>query len=110
MTGCLPRYRMAVAAYTATQRQLIRTVRCKPVSRGWWEAVNYGLFGENWWKENFRITQDTFKMLCSYLKPHLVKKVTCFRNPVGVEQCIAVTIWRLATNVELRKTSALFGL
>ena len=36
--------------------------------------------------------------------------MTCFRNPVSAEQCIAVTFWRLATNVELRKISALFGL
>ena len=101
---------MAVAAYTATQRRVIRTVWCKPVSRGWWEAVNNGLFGENWWKENFRMIQDTFKMLCSYLQPHLVKKVTRFRNPVSVEQRVAVTIWRLATNVELRTISACLGL
>ena len=101
---------MAVAAYAATRKRVIRTVWCKPVCRGWWEAVKNGLFGEDWWKENFRMTQDTFKMLCSYLHPHLVKKVTRFRNPVTVEQRIAVTIWRLATNVELRTISALFGL
>ena len=56
------------------------------------------------------MTQDTFRMLCSYLQPHLLKKVTRFRNPVSVEQRVAVTIWRLATNVELRTISALFGL
>ena len=49
-------------------------------------------------------------MLCSYLHPHLVKKVTRFRSPVSVEQRIAVTIWRLATNIELRTISVLFGL
>ena len=36
--------------------------------------------------------------------------MTHFRNPVSVEQRVAVTIWRLATNVEPRMISALFGL
>ena len=101
---------MAVAARLVIQKRINRTVWCKPVSRGWWEAVTNGLFGEEWWKENFRMTQDTFKMLCSYLHPYLVKKTTRSRNPISVEQRVAVTIWRLATNVELRTISTLFGL
>ena len=84
-TGCLPRYRMAVAACIAIQKQVNRTVWCKPRTRGWWETVTNGLFGEEWWKENFRMTEDTFKMLCSYLHPYLVKKTARFRNPISVE-------------------------
>ena len=37
-------------------------------------------------------------------------QVTCFRLPVSVEERVAVTIWKLATNVEYRTLSALFGL
>ena len=32
------------------------------------------------------------------------------RSPVSVEVCVAVTIWKLATNIEYRTLSALFGL
>ena len=37
-------------------------------------------------------------------------QVTRFRLPVSVEERVAVTVWKLATNVEYRTLSALFGL
>ena len=37
-------------------------------------------------------------------------QVTPFRLPVSVEQRVAVTVWKLATNVEYRTLAALFGL
>ena len=49
-------------------------------------------------------------MLCSYLHPHLVKKVIHFRCPVSVEHRVAVTIWTLTTNIEPKTISVLFGL
>ena len=37
-------------------------------------------------------------------------QVSNFRSPISVEERVAVTIWKLATNVEYRTLSALFGL
>ena len=37
-------------------------------------------------------------------------QVTNFRSPVSVEERVAVTIWKLATNIEYRTLSSLFGL
>lgn len=37
-------------------------------------------------------------------------QTTCLRMPVTVEERVAVTIWKLATNVEYRTLAALFGL
>ena len=37
-------------------------------------------------------------------------QVKNFRSPVSVEERVAVTIWKLATNVEYRTLSSLFGL
>lgn len=37
-------------------------------------------------------------------------QVTHFRLPVSVEERVAVTVWKLATNIEYRTLSALFGL
>ena len=36
--------------------------------------------------------------------------VTHLRRSIGVEQRVAVTIWKLATNIEFRTLSGLFGL
>lgn len=37
-------------------------------------------------------------------------QVTNFRVPVTVEERVAVTVWKLATNIEYRTLSSLFGL
>ena len=69
-----------------------------------------GMHGENWWRENLRMSKETFQIICTELKPHIERQVTKFRLPVGVEERVAVTLWRLATNIEYRTIGALFGL
>ena len=70
--------------------------------------------GEIWEKSgvymNLRMKRLTFVALCSELRPYLRKRISRFRLPVPVDQRIAVTLWRLATNVEYRTIAALFGL
>lgn len=52
-----------------------RVMWCKPRSRHWWEAVRSGVFGSEWWKENLRMSQDTFIIICNELRPHIQKQV-----------------------------------
>ena len=59
-----------------------------------------GLYGDSWWRENQRMSKETFEIICNELRPHLQRQETRFRHPVTVEVRVAVTIWRLATNVE----------
>ena len=56
------------------------------------------------------MSRSTFVMLCAEVRPYLIRQVTRFRMPVDVDEQLAVTIWRLATNIEYRTISALFGL
>ena len=56
------------------------------------------------------MSRETFQIVCNELRPHLVRKVTNFRDPISVEARVAVTIWRLATNTEYRTIAALFGI
>ena len=56
------------------------------------------------------MTHRTFVTLCSILDPHLWKQVTRLRMPVDVDEQVAVTLWRLASNIEYRTISQLFGL
>lgn len=86
------------------------SVWCKVRSQEWWRGVVAGLYGEEWWRENIRMTHETFDILCDELRPHLEREHTRFRRPVSVEARVAVTIWRVATNVEYRTIAALFGL
>ena len=79
-------------------------------NQSYWEAAKSGVFGDSWWYDNLRLTRPTFVMMCSELEPYLKKQVTHFCLPVPVDKQVAVTLWRLATNVEYRTIACLFGL
>lgn len=53
---------------------------------------------------------DTFNFLCTELWPYIEHETTCLREPISVEKRVAVTVWKLATNVEYRTLSNLFGI
>ena len=80
------------------------------MNKEYWNAVKRGDLGEEWWYMNLRMKRLTFVALCSELRPYLRKRILRFRLPVPVDQQIAVTLWRLATNVEYRTIAAFFGL
>lgn len=83
---------------------------CKYKSTEWWRNAIAGNFGETWWRENLRMSKETFLFLCDELRPHIERQVTSFRDPVSVEARVALTVWRLGTNVEYQTISELFGL
>ena len=87
-----------------------RTIWSKQRSKNYWEAAKCGVFGDSWWYDNLRLTRPTFVMLCSVLEPFIKKQTAHFRLPVAVDEQVAVTLWRLATNVEYRTIASLFGL
>ena len=86
-----------------------RTCWCIHRSKQWWLAASSGLFGPLWWRDNLRMTYETFSMLVNQLRPYICKQDTKFRLAVTVEERVAITVWRLATNAEYRTLSALFG-
>ena len=55
------------------------------------------------------MTRETFVVLCDNLRVHIEKKVLVFREPISVEQRVAITLWKLATNIEFRTLAALFS-
>lgn len=87
-----------------------RTIWMRPRTEQWWMDVQSGKYGNGWWKDNLRMTEHTFRCLCNELRPFIQKKTTLLRMPVSVEKRVAVTIWKLSTNVEYRTLSNLFGI
>lgn len=61
------------------------------------------------WLDKFRMSRETFFYLCDKLRPRLTRQDTTFRLALPVEKRVAVALWRLASNVEYRTISALFG-
>ena len=58
----------------------------------------------------YPLNKSTFDYLCTELQPLITRETTVLREPVSVEERVAVTLWRLATNVEYRTIASLFGL
>ena len=56
------------------------------------------------------MSQRTFIQLSGELQPYLQRNVINWHMPLPVDVQAAVTIWRLATNIEYRTIAALFGL
>ena len=63
---------------------------------------------DEYWKRNFRIGWPTFRFLCSQLQPYLQRQ-NALRKPLSVEERVAITLWRLGTNIEYRSLAHLFG-
>ena len=59
-------------------------------------------------KQNFRVSRTTYAFLCRELQDHLQRQCVV-RDPLSVEQRVAISLWRLGTNVEYRTISHLFG-
>ncbi|KAK7925393.1 hypothetical protein WMY93_007703 [Mugilogobius chulae] len=89
-------------------RKSLRSVWTYQRPGNWWQYVH-----NNWtdreWQANFRMRQATFYSLCNILRPWLTRQNTKYRLAVPVEVRVGVCIWRLATNLEYRSISHLFG-
>jgi hypothetical protein len=93
-------HRLLLGAGTAQRVNRVRTVAFFPEIVGTWD--------NKYFKENFRVSRDTFHYLCAELgtvlqREHVVKR------PLSVEQRVAMTLWRLGTTVEYRTIAHLFG-
>uniref|UniRef100_A0A672NM66 DDE Tnp4 domain-containing protein n=1 Tax=Sinocyclocheilus grahami TaxID=75366 RepID=A0A672NM66_SINGR len=86
----------------------IRTIWAYPRTYEWWSYIN-NTWTDREWLQNFRMRRCTFLMLCDTLRPWLTRQNTTYRKPVPVEVRVAICIWRLATNLEYRSISHLFG-
>ncbi|XP_053702065.1 uncharacterized protein LOC128747868 [Synchiropus splendidus] len=78
-------------------------------STDWWERVVMTEFQPSDWLDQFRMSRETFFFLCEKLRPRLTRQDTSFRQALPVEKRVAVALWRLATNVEYRIISNMFG-
>ncbi|XP_077187042.1 uncharacterized protein LOC143834261 [Paroedura picta] len=67
-----------------------------PRKTGWWENFVLGLWGDEEWLRNFRMTRETFSDIVSALKGQLLRRRTTMREPISVEKRIAIAIWYLA--------------
>ncbi|XP_057675458.1 uncharacterized protein LOC130905787 isoform X2 [Corythoichthys intestinalis] len=99
---------VAVYGFMLLHRQQARTTRANLRRRSWWEHIK-----DNWndtdWQKNFRMKRVTFQRLCNILQPTLTRQSTNFRDSLSLDLRVAICLWRLATNLDYRSISDLFG-
>ena len=62
------------------------------------------------WKDDFRMSRQTFKSIVEVVRPRLQKQNTQLRNTIPIEKRVAVAIWRLATGDSYRAVGGTFGI
>ena len=64
---------------------------------------------DNFWRENFRVTQETFFKICEVVLPELAKQDTAMRRAIPVEKRVAIALNRLASGDSFRTSGMNFG-
>ena len=67
-------------------------------------------YENNIWRENFRVSRQTFHVLCNLVGPHLVQQNTSMRQVIPVKKRVAVALRRLATGNSYRTPGITFGI
>ncbi|XP_037942388.1 uncharacterized protein LOC119675272 [Teleopsis dalmanni] len=62
----------------------------------------------SFFKKNFRMTMDTFKELCDFVKS-MKKQNSNFRRPISLEKRVAIAVYALGLSAEYRTVGNLFG-
>ena len=105
-TTCL--YWLLSLSFIANAWYIERT----PGERGhsFWETEVLQKFLEKDWYVNFRMPKEAFNILCDQLRPYVNPQTTNMLDPGPLEKRVAITIYKLASNVEFHDVANLFGI
>ena len=79
-------------------------------SDAWWKNFVSDVTLTEEWRENLRMSRQTFTLLCQALSPFVSSKKMHLRKPISVQKKVAVTLYYLSDGGRLRKTANAFGL
>ncbi|KAK7879841.1 hypothetical protein WMY93_033489 [Mugilogobius chulae] len=79
-----------------------REMWVKVRSREWWEKVVLLEFGDNEWRENFRMNRESFNRLCVMVDPFMRPAETTVRTPVPLPMRVAIVLYKLGSCGEYR--------
>ena len=104
------RKRMVLLQIALKNTRRARRAWAWPRNQFWFDSLLQGDFGEDWWKENFRISRRTYEYIVRVVGPDLTKRDTRLRQCIHVNKRVAVALWRLATGDTYRSTGLQFGI
>ena len=62
------------------------------------------------WRENFRMSTETFQVLCAELYSYIFRNDNRFRNAVPAAKKVAATLYCLSDKDGMRKVANAFGI
>ena len=75
----------------------------------WWNNFTRNLVVAEEWKENFRVSHESFNILCAQLGPYIERQPTNMRQRILVKKQVAITLYHLADEGRYRKVANAFG-
>ena len=76
----------------------------------WWDNFLSGVVISEEWKENFRMSRNSFHQLCDELRTYIERQETVMRPSTSVEKQVAMTLYYLSDEGRMRKTANSFGI
>ena len=68
-----------------------------PRPQNWFQQLLNSNALDHWWKENFKVSRDTFEYICQLVGPALQRQNTGMRDAIPVPKRVGASLWRLAT-------------
>ena len=73
-------------------------------TKQWWLEFLTDEVVADEWKENFRMSKQSFLVLCEELRQYISKNTKRFGKPISVEIQVAVTMYSFSDEERFRKT------
>lgn len=93
-----------------TEGRARRSVWSLPRPQLWFERLLNERSLDHWWKENFRVSRDTFDYICRLVGPVMTRQDTTMRRAIPIEKRVSASLWRLATGECYRSCGLMMGL
>ncbi|XP_062977814.1 uncharacterized protein LOC134395583 [Elgaria multicarinata webbii] len=103
--------RARAAALIALRARRMRPRRCWvfPKPEQWYDDFVLGVWDDERWIRNFRMTRATLFEIAEQLRPHLERQRTIMRKPLPPHKRLAITIWWLSSLETYREAANHFG-
>lgn len=75
----------------------------------WWNSYVLGVWGEEQWHEQLQMSRATVENFVSSLRSRLQRQSTRMRQPIPLEEHVAIVVWWLPNTISYRVLAQLFG-
>ena len=86
-----------------------RSIWAYPRQEFWFSRMQADETFNRFWRNDFRMSRETFLLLVALVRPRLEKRDTQLRRAIPIEKRVAIALWRLATGNSFRTVAKTFA-